>query len=147
MDKIAFFCASSGFECPRVGWGSTRTLHRAMLFPHVKLILARCNQSNITTWEYFVSNVSPGCSVPGVTENVCGQKMCTSGPDGYTCGKRTMPSREAYSKHYQAQDMPLTSAGSPRRWLESLADWSWPQTPAARFRLRFRLIPTITMLP
>lgn len=30
----------------------------------------------------------PGCSIPGVVEDVCGQETCTPGPVGYTCGKR-----------------------------------------------------------
>ncbi len=29
-----------------------------------------------------------GCSITGVTDNVCGDEVCTPGEFGYTCGER-----------------------------------------------------------
>ena len=40
-----------------------------------------------------------GCSVAGVTENVCGEELCIPGSDGYICGKRIIVAllrRETY---------------------------------------------------
>lgn len=38
----------------------------------------------------------PGCSIPDVTDNVCGEETCTPGPEGYTCGERTKARRALY---------------------------------------------------
>ncbi len=36
----------------------------------------------------YLKRLLSGCSITGVTDNVCGDEACTPGEFGYTCGKR-----------------------------------------------------------
>lgn len=40
-----------------------------------------------------------GCSVPDVTDNVCGDEACTPGTVGYTCGERLKRKKQCCGRY------------------------------------------------
>jgi len=79
----------AGIRMPARVWIST-----------INRVKARINWGGCTDWNIphdscvcdgppSVPEILSGCSISGVTDNLCGDETCTPGEFGYTCGKRT----------------------------------------------------------
>lgn len=60
--------------------------HTAVFAPKFRAIVGDVPPCKLNFLQCF-----SGCSVPGVTDNVCDEATCTPGPEGYTCGEIKIP--------------------------------------------------------